>query len=415
MGPLVTTIDAYPWGTVVEFKSGEERDSIIEGFTITNGSASGVLVEDSHPTIRNNYITNSQNDTGGGIRSEIGHPLIQGNIITGNSANWGGGIGLQYSSKGTEIFGNIIECNYAFREGGGIHGWGCSGLIQGNIIRDNTAEPIGPDGVGGGVFSVWGREDFVNNIISGNVADRGSGIATFESTLFLWNNTIYGNLALKEGGGLYGDWFFGVYNSILWANTPDQILYSSAPTIGRGFSFNDVQGGWPGTGNIDADPLFVDPASNDFHLTWNSPCRNAGDNTAVTVPHDFEGDSRIALGRVDMGADEFYSHLYHIGDVIPGSPVDLKVVGYPTATVVLFLGSGIADPPYSTQHGDFWLNWPPLWQGAIGPVPGDGIKVLSTTVPFGWGSGSVHHLQALVGPWGGAYTLLTNPMSLTVE
>ena len=28
---------------------------------------------------------------------------------------------------------------------------------------------------------------------------------------------------------------------------------------------------------IDSDPLFVDPDNNDFHLTWNSPCRDAGE------------------------------------------------------------------------------------------------------------------------------------------
>jgi len=118
---------------------------------------------------------------------------------------------------------------------------------------------------------------------------------------------------------------------------------------------------------------------------------------------------------VDMGADEYYYHLYHIGDVVPGSPIDVKVVGYPTAPIVLYLGSGIADSPYSTQHGYFLLNWPPLLYGSVGTVPADGIKVLSTTVPSGWTPGSEHPLQALVGPWGGPWTWLTNAEVLVVE
>jgi hypothetical protein len=32
----------------------------------------------------------------------------------------------------------------------------------------------------------------------------------------------------------------------------------------------------PGTGEISADPFFVDKALGDFHLMPNSPCRNSG-------------------------------------------------------------------------------------------------------------------------------------------
>ena len=33
---------------------------------------------------------------------------------------------------------------------------------------------------------------------------------------------------------------------------------------------------------IDADPLFVDSTLGDYHLTYTSPCKDTGDNTAVT-------------------------------------------------------------------------------------------------------------------------------------
>ena len=40
-----------------------------------------------------------------------------------------------------------------------------------------------------------------------------------------------------------------------------------------------MQGGWAGTGNINADPLFVDPAHGDLHLQAGSPAIDAGTNT----------------------------------------------------------------------------------------------------------------------------------------
>jgi hypothetical protein len=103
-----------------------------------------------------------------------------------------------------------------------------------------------------------------------------------------------------------------VVNSILWGNTAasgkeiaicDSIHGSSTVTI----SFSDVDGGksavyidtncglyW-NAGMIDADPLFVQPGIGDLHLTWNSPCRDSGDNSAATELFDFEGDPRIFM------------------------------------------------------------------------------------------------------------------------
>jgi len=71
--------------------------------------------------------------------------------------------------------------------------------------------------------------------------------------------------------------------------------------------YSNVQGGWPGTGNINADPLFADPFDGNYHLRPHSPCINAGDNAAVppSVTTDLDGRPRIIGRAVDMGAYEF--------------------------------------------------------------------------------------------------------------
>ena len=101
-------------------------------------------------------------------------------------------------------------------------------------------------------------------------------------------------------------------NCILWGDTLPEIYNDVGEPV---VSFSDIQGQdvYTGTGNISADPWFVDPANGDFHLLRDSPCIDAGTNGAPSLPaYDFEGDPRVADGdhdgwpTVDMGVDEVY-------------------------------------------------------------------------------------------------------------
>ncbi len=84
-----------------------------------------------------------------------------------------------------------------------------------------------------------------------------------------------------------------VSNCIWWNDSPDEIVDADgAHTTVR---FSDVQGGWEGQGNIDADPLFDDPDNDNYRLASGSPCIDAADNTAVPegIGTDLDGNPRF--------------------------------------------------------------------------------------------------------------------------
>jgi hypothetical protein len=183
-------------------------------------------------------------------------------------------------------------------------------------------------------------------------------------------------------------------------------------------TYCDVKGGWSGTGNIDADPLFVGEGRGDLHLTFDSPCRNAGTGTAPHLPQeDIEGDPRGAFWHPDpdMGADEFYTHLYTRGPAIPGAQIEVYVVGIPSLPAALAQGSGVLDPPLSTPHGDLYLKLPLVHTWTLPRIPSSGVLAFPVTVPASWLPGDQYPFQALVGPLGGSWTELTNLLVLEVR
>jgi len=321
--------------------------------------------------------------------------------------------------------------NTANSNGGGIYSYLSFFPIitTNNIITGNAA-----GSKGGGIYSENSDTIITNNTLARNTASsNGGGIYCYRSVTIITNNTTTGNIAGSNGGGIYCEWSFYqqdpfITNTILWQNSaptgPECWISQATVNI----SYSDVCGGqssifvdpsgtliW-GPGNIDADPLFVDPANNDFHLTWDSACRNTGDNSAATEPQDFEGDPRIADGTVDMGADEFHLHLYCVDDVVPGGSITVRVVGTPgSAPIVLGYGSGVLDPPLPSQYGDIYLAAPVLWQSNLGTIQSNGMLEASGTASVFWQPGEQHPFQVLAGPLGNPASELTNLMLLTVR
>jgi hypothetical protein len=95
-------------------------------------------------------------------------------------------------------------------------------------------------------------------------------------------------------------------NSVAQINVGYTDYHSAGGTIGA----NGAGGVVPGTGNLDVDPLFVDAASGDYHLTAISPVVDKGDPAPGGPATDLGGNARVVDGDGngvavrDMGAYE---------------------------------------------------------------------------------------------------------------
>jgi len=176
---------------------------------------------------------------------------------------------------------------------------------------------------------------FINCVFSRNAADTGGGVfASFQ------NQFINCSFSNNSGRGITIDWHADcrIDNCILWGNTPEQIGGDCGSGDESIVSYSDVQGGWYGQGNIDADPLFVQPMADDLRLAFGSPCVNMGDNDAVPpyIETDILGNDRFIDGIVDMGA---YEGEY---EMLPPAAVEYDLDQ--GEGVVLIPGGGEFDP-----------------------------------------------------------------------
>lgn len=230
---------------------------------------------------------------GGGVYAAVYRTEIRNTTISGNTApTYGGGV---YAYGGTFRFESCSFLNNtATDDGGGLRtGSGLSIVLTDcRFIGNSAGDGAGMD-VAGTVTAT--RCVFANN----QAATRGGGVRAYStSTLTLQQCTIYGNTAGEAGGGVTAELYGGisVRSSIVWNNAPYEIEDGSGSSADIVISYSDVKrttGVWSGTGNINADPLFVDAQNGDFHLSGDSPCINTGDPTGALDP-DYT--------RADMGA-----------------------------------------------------------------------------------------------------------------
>ncbi|MBI4880063.1 MAG: right-handed parallel beta-helix repeat-containing protein [Planctomycetes bacterium] len=250
-----------------------------------------------------------------------------------------------------------------------------------------------------------------NNVITRNKTYYGgSAIYCAESSPNIVNNTITDNKTTLHGAiDCLSNSFPAITNTIVYQNQGWADIYEdTSSNADVNYCCVSVWAGG-GVGNFTYDPVFVDRPNGDLHIANNSPCRYHGNTYAVGMPlHDFEDDPRSGVGIVDVGADQFYRHLYVIGDTVPGGVVQVKVTATPRSWFQLFVGLDTYPYPVPTTYG-YWHIAPPVQQSVLlGPVNAQGLFSLPMTLPPTPGPYRIV-LQALVGD------RLTNVYSMILE
>ncbi len=305
-GPNVTVIDGDAFFHVVRFANGEGPGSVLDGFTIRDGlgwidpfgrcAGGGIYCEQTSPTIKNNVIEGNQTiwfphaiGIGGGICCLWGaRPTIMNCAIHANEADYGAGIYCEMNST-PSLINCTFSANWAVEDGGGMY------VIEPIWRRSPDSSPLtnctftgngSSLGMGGAIYMSQAVLNLTNCILWEDWASQGPEIALRGSDVWPSWVTVYYCDVQDGQAGIYVD----PYSILSW-----------------------------GEGNLDADPLFVDPDGNDYHLGTDSPCIDAGDPNFVPGPdeQDIDGQMRVWDGDgdgqwiVDMGSDEF-------GSIIPG-------------------------------------------------------------------------------------------------
>lgn len=309
-GPEATIINGNGAFHVVQCVSGEDPNTILEGFTIADGNA----------------ISAFPDNQGGGMYNNGSSPTVTNCIFSGSmAAEYGGG--MHNSSSSPFVTDCIFTSNMTTR-GGGMSNSSSSPTVSNSVFSNNLA--LG--GYGGGMYNSANSTTTVTNCtFYGNWGGYGGGgMRNEDSSSILTNCTFNDNGAAYWGQGISNNSSNPtVSNCILWGDSGGGGEIYGTATV----TYSNVQDGtgetWFGQGCIDSDPLFVNAAVGDLHLLSASPCIDRGNNSYVPteITTDLDGYPRIIDGDcnsievVDMGAYEF-SYVY-LGDFDFDCGVDL--------------------------------------------------------------------------------------------
>jgi hypothetical protein len=290
------------------------QDSLDIQGTIIDGGHDGSVIYldhcDSTSAITGLTIQHGLNNGGGGIRGLYADTRIDHNrIVSNKSRHFGGGI---YSHNSHSLiadnfiaFDSVYDGNWA--RGGGIFCSDSEPQIRRNIIYRNWTS-----GFGAGIqMDPFGEGVIANNVIVQNHTEgNGAGIACDGSSTTISFNVIYGNRADGRAGAVFINSCTPVLlGDIIWANIGndgnEQFYYGEFS--GLITSYCDIQGGWPGEGNIDIYPRVRSLTHIDYRLQstqcgdiYTSQCIDAG--PPDSTDSELHCEAGLGSSRSDMGA-----------------------------------------------------------------------------------------------------------------
>ncbi len=143
-----TIIDGNDIGTVITCNSGEDANTVIAGFVITNGNATdggGMYNNSSSPTVSNcTFSGNSANYGGGMYNYNYSAPTVSNCTFSGNSGYSGGGM-CNYSQFLHSLTPTVSNCTFSGNSanyGGGIWSMNLSPTVSGSYFCGNTPDDI---------------------------------------------------------------------------------------------------------------------------------------------------------------------------------------------------------------------------------------------------------------------------------
>jgi len=298
------------------------------------GSGGGIAIYDSNATVTDCNVSFNEawldNDFviqhGGGIYIRGAAPKVTDcNILENNSCWSGGGVGYVWDvndintiSEGVTITNCRILDNDGWASGGGV-------------FVSSDANEAGFTGGGAQAKEPNAVNCYLTNcLIANNWASWSGGIGALYNSLVDVNQcTVAYNVVPWSGwygqdrvGGIEA--YFAdvrIINSIIWGNKSFQI---AGVFDNNNVTYSDIEGGFQGEGNINADPCFVNILKRDYHVECDmgyqpamvmtamildvaatgsssaaefSPCINAGNPFA-----DVGAEPMPNGGRVNMGA-----------------------------------------------------------------------------------------------------------------
>lgn len=343
-GPEQTTIDAHGLDTsVVTATSGEESDTILEGFTITGGTAAGqyptgggMIVLASSPGITNCVFEGNEASSGGALSVsgtaenasnvtvtdttfvdntavEFGGAVFVGSdsslvldscTFTANSASQGGAVNVNSNSATAEIVNCHFENNAAVdMNGSDLTPGGGAVLNFGNTDPNlppttiSNSQFVGNHSAhwGGAILDgspeIFGETTTVENseFIENSAEAFGGAVTAYEGQLHFISCAFENNSAGKDGGASYAveDGSPTFEDSIFCGNSPDQIVGDWTDFSGNLF------GPHCPIGDLNGDGLVGGADLGELLSQW-GPCDNPDD-----CPADFNNDG--VINGADLG------------------------------------------------------------------------------------------------------------------